>query len=101
MSCRVQSRRKRTSSNKRKSLLKRDGPKAPTAIHGPSGLKVDPFEKTNEVADCLENQYTHHGLCDENHGGRVKARDQDLIKAVDNSPHKKIRPCDLQAAVVV
>jgi hypothetical protein len=28
-----------------KSLLKRDGPSAPTAIHGASGLKIHPSDK--------------------------------------------------------
>jgi hypothetical protein len=35
-----------------KSLLKRDGPRAPTAIHGPLGLKFLPLEKANAIADC-------------------------------------------------
>jgi hypothetical protein len=50
-----------------KSLLKRDGTRAPTAIHGPSGLNFHPSEKANEMVDCLENQFTHHDPCDENH----------------------------------
>jgi hypothetical protein len=37
-----------------KSLLKRDGPRAPTVIHGASGLKFLPSEKANAIADCLE-----------------------------------------------
>jgi hypothetical protein len=41
-----------------KSLLKRDRPRAPTAIHGPSGLKFHPSEKANAIADCLENRFT-------------------------------------------
>jgi hypothetical protein len=41
--------------------------KAPTAIHGTLGLKFHPLDKVNEIADCLENLSTHHGLCDENH----------------------------------
>jgi hypothetical protein len=57
-----------------KSLLKRAGPRAPTAIHGTSGLKFHPSEKANGIADCLENQFTHHDLCDENHERRVEAR---------------------------
>jgi hypothetical protein len=28
----------------------------PTAIHGPLGLKFHLLEKTNAVADCLENR---------------------------------------------
>jgi hypothetical protein len=38
-----------------KSFWKKDGTKAPTAIHGPSGLKFHPSEKANAIADCLEN----------------------------------------------
>jgi hypothetical protein len=34
-----------------KSLLKRDGPRPPAAIHGASGLKVHPFERANGIAD--------------------------------------------------
>jgi hypothetical protein len=36
-----------------KSLLKGDGPRAPTAIYGPSGLKFHPSEKARAIADCL------------------------------------------------
>jgi hypothetical protein len=36
-----------------KFLLKRDRPNAPTAIHGPSGLKFQLSEKANAIADCL------------------------------------------------
>jgi hypothetical protein len=38
-----------------KSLMKRDGPKKPTAIHGPFGLTFHPLEEANATADCLEN----------------------------------------------
>jgi hypothetical protein len=50
-----------------KSLLKRDGPRAPTAIHGPSGLIFHPSDKANAIADCLENQFIHQDLCNENY----------------------------------
>jgi hypothetical protein len=50
-----------------KSLMKRDRPKTPTAIHGPSGLRFLPFEKGNVTANCLENQFTPRDLCEENH----------------------------------
>jgi hypothetical protein len=82
-----------------KSLLKRDGPRAPTAIHGPSGIKFHPSEKDNAIADCLENQFTHHDLCDENHERRVEARVQTLLEAVDNKPPERIRPCHLQQLI--
>jgi hypothetical protein len=54
-----------------KSLLKRDRPRAPTAIHCSSGLKFHPSEKANAIADCLEIQFTPRDLCDENHERRV------------------------------
>ena len=41
-----------------KFLLRRDGPKAPTAIHGSTGLKFYPKDKANAIADCLEKQFT-------------------------------------------
>jgi hypothetical protein len=49
-----------------KSLMNRDRPRAPTAIHDPSGLKFHPLEKANTIADCLENQFAPHDLCDYN-----------------------------------
>jgi hypothetical protein len=42
-----------------KSLLERDGPRAPTAIHGASGFKFHPFEKANTIADCLKFSSRH------------------------------------------
>jgi hypothetical protein len=41
-----------------KSLMKRDRPKAPTAIHGPFYPTFHLLEKANAIADCLENQFT-------------------------------------------
>jgi hypothetical protein len=81
-----------------KFLLKGDGPRAPTAIRGPSGLKFHPSEKVNAIADCLENQFTRHDLCDETHDRRVEARVQALLEAVDKPP-ERIRPCDLQKLI--
>jgi hypothetical protein len=68
-----------------KSFLKRDGPKAPTAIHGSSGLKFHRLEKVNAIANYLENLFTTHDLCDEIHERRVKAGVQALLETVDNS----------------
>jgi hypothetical protein len=50
-----------------KSLMKRDEPKAPTAVHGPLGITYHLNEKANATADCLENHFTTHDLCDKNH----------------------------------
>jgi hypothetical protein len=52
--------------------MKRDGPKAPTAVHGPLGIMYHPNEKSSAIADCLENQFASHDLCDENHERRVE-----------------------------
>jgi hypothetical protein len=82
-----------------KSLLKRYAPRAPTTIHGFSGLKFHPSEKANAIVDCLENQFTPHDLCDENREWRVEARVLALLKTVDSSPPHKIRPCDLQKLI--
>jgi hypothetical protein len=40
-----------------KSLMKRDGPKAPIAFRGPLNLTFHPLEKANAIADCLEKQF--------------------------------------------
>jgi hypothetical protein len=71
-----------------KSSLKRDGPRAPTAIHGVPGFKFYPFEKGKAIADGLEIQFTPHDLCDGNHGWRVVARVQTLLETLDTSPLK-------------
>jgi hypothetical protein len=47
--------------------MKRDGPKAPTAVYGPLGITYHPKEKAIAIVDCLENQLTSHDLCEENH----------------------------------
>jgi hypothetical protein len=78
------------------SPLRRDGPRAPTAIHGSSGLKLLPLEKANAIAYCLENQFTPHELCDENHERKVEAKVQALLETVDKKPHQKVRPCDVK-----
>jgi hypothetical protein len=63
---------------------------------GSSRLKFLPSEKVKATADCLENQFTHPDLCDENHERRMEARVQALLEAVHNSPPQRIRPCGLQ-----
>jgi hypothetical protein len=77
-----------------KSLTNRDGPRAPTAIHDLLGLNC-PVDKASAIADCLENQYTPHNLCEENHERQVEAGFQALLEAVDSNPPERIRPCDL------
>jgi hypothetical protein len=50
-----------------KSLSKRGGPQAPSAIHGPLGPIFYPIDRANIIADCLENQFRVHDLCDCDH----------------------------------
>jgi hypothetical protein len=69
-----------------KSLIKRNEPKAQTAVHCNLGLKFHPLEYAKATADCLENQFTPHALCDDNHEWRVGARVKALFKAVYNNP---------------
>jgi hypothetical protein len=82
-----------------KSLMKRDGPKAPTAVHGPLRTTHLPKEKANAIADCLEFQLTSPDLCHENHERRVEARVQALIASVEDTPLEKVGPCDIQKIV--
>jgi hypothetical protein len=81
------------------SVIKRDGSRAPTAVDSPLGFKCHLLEKANAIADCLENQFTPHDLCDVNHKRRVEARFQALLEAVDNNPFERIRPCVLQKLI--
>jgi hypothetical protein len=78
-----------------KPLANRVGPRAPTAIQGPSGPKFQPVDKANAIADCSEKQFTPRKLCDENHERQVEATVQALLLAVVNDPQEKVRPCDL------
>jgi hypothetical protein len=76
-----------------------DGLKKPTAIHGTFGLIYYPLEKANAIADCLENQFTLHDLCDENHKRQVQATVRTLLEAIENISPERIGPCDLQKLV--
>jgi hypothetical protein len=50
-----------------KLLMEMGGLKAPTAVHGPIGITYHLKEKVSVIAKYLENQFTSHDLCDENH----------------------------------
>jgi len=80
--------------------MKRDVPKAPTAIYGPFGLKFLPVEKANAIADYLESPFTSHDLCDEHHERRVEACVQVLLEAEDNTHTDKVRPCGVQKYIL-
>jgi hypothetical protein len=62
-----------------KSSTKRGGPKASSAIHGPSGTYVKPNDKANITADCLQDQFRAHGLYDCNHRRHVEAKVEGLL----------------------
>jgi hypothetical protein len=76
--------------------MMRDGPNAPTAIHGPFGLTFHLLENARAIPDWLQKQFTHHCLCNKNYERRVEARVQALLEPVDSNPSKRIRPCDLR-----
>jgi hypothetical protein len=79
--------------------MKMDGPKAPTIIPGSFGITYCLSQKANMTDYCLENQFTSHDLCEENHKQRVETRVQGLLVSVDESPMEKLRPCDIQKLV--
>jgi hypothetical protein len=75
--------------------MKRDGPKAPTAIHGPLEMTYELNEKVNVIASYLENQFTSHDLCDENHARLVETTVKALLASVSGILLGKVRPCDV------
>jgi hypothetical protein len=79
--------------------MQRDGPKTPTAVHGPLGITCHPNKKAKLIADSLENQFTSHDLCDKNHEQGVETRVQGLLAFVDNNPLEKVIPCDIHKLV--
>jgi hypothetical protein len=66
-----------------KSLMKRGGPKAPSAIHGPLGPLLYQINKHNATADCLENQFTAYNLCACDHKEQVEATAQAPLASID------------------
>jgi hypothetical protein len=82
-----------------KILLNRDAPKAPKVVHGFTGLKFFPTEKANAIANCLENRFTHHDLCDEYHERRVETIVQVMLETENIDPPEKIKPCNLQKLI--
>jgi hypothetical protein len=75
--------------------MKRNGLKAPAAVDGSLRIIYYPNEKANATADCLENQFTSHVLCDENHERWVETTVQALLASADGTPLGKVRPCDI------
>jgi hypothetical protein len=49
------------------------------------------MDKANAIANSLENQFTLHDLCDENHEQRVEVRVQAVLEAAENDPPPRPR----------
>jgi hypothetical protein len=82
-----------------KIVLNRDAPKSQNLVLGFPGLKFLPTEKVNAIADCLENRFTHHDLCNENHERRVETIAQIILDIQDIDPLEKIKPCVLKKLI--
>jgi hypothetical protein len=82
-----------------KSLLKRGGPKAPSAIHGPLGAIIYPINKANIIADCIGNPFRAHDLCDCHHRGHVEAQVEVPMTTVDEDIPVIFRPCDVSKEI--
>jgi hypothetical protein len=82
-----------------KSLTKRGEPKAPTAIHGPSGPAFYSNRKDKIMADCLENLFTPHKLCESDHERRAETRVQALLTSADENPSVKFRSFDVSKEI--
>jgi hypothetical protein len=78
-----------------KLLMKRNGPRAPTADDGSLGITYHLDENANVIMDCLENNFTFHDLCDKNHERQVETTVQALLTSVEGTPLGKVRPCDI------
>jgi hypothetical protein len=75
--------------------MKRDGRKAPTTVHGPLGITYHPNKEAKVIADCLENQFTSHDLCNETYGRQAETRVQALLPSEDCTPMGKVGPRDI------
>jgi hypothetical protein len=80
--------------------MKRDAPKAPTAVHGPLGVTYPSIVKVNVIADCLENQIKSLDLCDENQKRNVDSTDKVLFASVRCTPFGRVRPCEIHELAI-
>jgi hypothetical protein len=56
-------------------------------------------KKANAIADWLENRFTPHDVCDENHEWREEVRVQAVLEAVDDNLPDRLRPPDLEKLI--
>jgi hypothetical protein len=73
--------------------MKRGGPKAPFAIHGPLRPIFYLIGKANITAGCFENQFTERNLCDCDLRKQAEATVQALLATTDEGTPVKFRPC--------
>jgi hypothetical protein len=85
MGIRVGNLRNYTSSNMAycKISPKNGGPKVLSAMYCPLGPIFYPIDKANIIADCLENWFRAHDLCDCDHGRQVEAQVKARLANVD------------------
>jgi hypothetical protein len=76
--------------------MERDGPKAPSSLYGPLGLKYHPLEKIDMTTDSLENPVASHDMCDENQREQVESRVKSLFKTVGNNLREGVIFCGIQ-----
>jgi hypothetical protein len=82
-----------------KSLSKRGGPKAPSAIHGSLGPILYPIDKPNITADCLENHFRVHDFCDCDHRRHVEAQVKALLVTINEDIPVNFQPCDISKEI--
>jgi hypothetical protein len=58
-----------------------------------------PIDKANMVADCLENQFKAHDLCDCDHRRHVEAEVEALLGTVNEDIPVNFRPCDVSEEI--
>jgi hypothetical protein len=58
-----------------------------------------PIDKVNISADCLEKQFTPHGLCDHDHKLQVDVKVYALLATADKVTPVKFRPFDVSKEI--
>jgi hypothetical protein len=82
-----------------KSLIKRNRPKAPSAIHSPSGPIFYPIDKAYITAVCLENQFTVQDFCDCDCRWHVEAKVEALLATINEDTPVNFWPCDVSKEI--
>jgi hypothetical protein len=78
-----------------KSFRKSGGPKTPSEIHDPLGPIFYPIDKANRIADCLENKFREHDLCNCERRRHAEAQVEDPVATADEDTPVNFWPCDV------